>query len=500
MPARRILIAGLLHETHSFLPETTPLSAFRTLNGRELLACRGDGSPLDGFLETAARFGWEVIPTVDLRAMPSGPVEDAVLEYFWSRFEAAARPALARGVDAIYLVLHGAMFTQSFLDLEGEVLARIRALPGAAGLPVFGVFDLHANFSPQMAALSDGLFAYRKNPHSDAKQAAIRAAEKLEETLNRGDRVRTFYRAVPLIYPPPATATDRDPMRALATLAAEIEAADPDVLGVNVIAGFAFADTPFTGVSFTVITRGGEEAAQRYLAALAHRAWELRELARVRYPTADEVLGKLGRVPAGPVLLVEPADNIGGGAPGDGTGVLRAILQHRPGSAVVIINDPLAVQATQGLALGTTRHLEIGGRAWPGDAGPVSLECRLISRSDGRFTLEDAQSHLASLAGVQIDMGPCAVVRHANVTILLTSRKTPPFDLGQLRSQGLEPSAFALIGVKAAVAHERAYNPIARASYLVDTPGPCTSSLEKLPYRRLTRPIYPLDPENLISS
>jgi hypothetical protein len=37
-------------------------------------------------------------------------------------------------------------------------------------------------------------------------------------------------------------------------------------------------------------------------------------------------------------------------------------------------------------------------------------------------------------------MGPSAVVRIGDgITVLLTSRKTPPFDLAQLRSQGLVP-------------------------------------------------------------
>ncbi|HZP85049.1 MAG TPA: MlrC C-terminal domain-containing protein, partial [Chthonomonadaceae bacterium] len=111
----------------------------------------------------------------------------------------------------------------------------------------------------------------------------------------------------------------------------------------------------------------------------------------------------------------------------------------------------------------------------------------------GKFTLEDRQSHLASMSGAQIDMGPCAVVRHRGVRILLTSHKTPPFDLGQWRSQGIVPETLSVIGVKAAVAHRRAYDPIAKASYWVDTPGPCSSNLRTLPFRRIRRPIYPLD-------
>ena len=104
--------------------------------------------------------------------------------------------------------------------------------------------------------------------------------------------------------------------------------------------------------------------------------------------------------------------------------------------------------------------------------GPVDLDVDLMSTSDGRFDLEDLNSHLASMSGVHIDMGLCATLRHDGVWILLTSRKTPPFDLGQLRSQGIVPERCTVIGVKAAVAHRRAYEPIQKASYTVTTPGP----------------------------
>jgi microcystin degradation protein MlrC len=194
------------------------------------------------------------------------------------------------------------------------------------------------------------------------------------------------------------------------------------------------------------------------------------------------------------VLLVEPADNIGAGAPGDGTGVLRAMLKHGVKSGLVAINDPGSVREMGDVLVNGKRRLRIGGRGWQLDPGPVELEVTLVSRSDGNFQLEDVHSHLASMSGTHIAMGPCAVVRHGGIMLLLTSRKTPPFDLGQYRSQGIEPKSFGIIGVKAAVAHRQAYDPIAKASYFVDTPGPCSSNLMSFPYRRLRRPVFPLDP------
>jgi len=205
------------------------------------------------------------------------------------------------------------------------------------------------------------------------------------------------------------------------------------------------------------------------------------------------VYGKNVPATSGLTVLVETSDNIGGGATGDGTGLLRALIECEVANSAICIADPVAMKAASAASIGSTVTLSIGGKGSRLDAGPVDLEVEVISLSDGRFELEDKQSHLASMCGDRFDMGPSAVVRHAGITILLTSIKTPPFDLGQWRSQGIEPSQFSVICVKAAVAHRRAYDPIAARMFWVDTPGPCSSNLKTLPYKHIRRPIYPLD-------
>ncbi|MDI1334912.1 MAG: M81 family metallopeptidase [Lacunisphaera sp.] len=493
----RILFAGLFHETHTFLEEVTRWDDFQVVYGQDILAKLGDASPTDGFLEEAARQEWEVIPTLDARATPSGTVEDAMFERFWTEFEQRARPSLAAGVDGIYLVLHGAMATQTEPDAEGELLTRIRALPGAAEVPIFGVLDLHANVSARMCRQANGLVMYRENPHTDAKQAAQRGAALLGRCLRSGQVPRMRWCRPPVIWAPPGTSTQEDPMLSLKIFANKLEALHPAIWACNVAAGYSFADTPDTGCSLSLITTLAEDEARSHLETGVRLAWTLRARGNVQYSPVDEVLARVRSSPppaSGPTLLVEPSDNIGGGAPGDGTGVLRALLQQGCEKALVIIADPQAVSALRDAVVGETRKLAIGGRGSKLDAGPVEIAASFISRSEGKFDLEDKQSHLASINGIHIEMGPCAVVRTAGVTILLTSRKTAPFDLGQLRSQGIEPKDYAIIGVKAAVAHKRAYDKISRTSYYVDTPGPCTSNLSALPWRHLHRPVYPLDP------
>ena len=114
---------------------------------------------------------------------------------------------------------------------------------------------------------------------------------------------------------------------------------------------------------------------------------------------------------------------------------------------------------------------------------PENRTSRLKSKMIKYIELEDKKSHLASLAGDFFDMGPTAVVKSGDTTILLTTNRTPPFDLGQWRSQNLEPADFNVIVVKAAVAHRSTYEPIATRSFQVDTPGPCRSDLSQFEYR-----------------
>jgi microcystin degradation protein MlrC len=491
--SKRVLLAGIYHETNTFLRGVTGVDAFERRDGDTMFAAEGDASPLGGVLETARERGWEVVPVLDMRAMPSGMVADAAVETFWTVLREAAEREIKRGLDGIYLVLHGAMVSESLPDVEGELLRRLHRLEGVANIPVCGVLDFHANATEAMGRYSSGLIAYRQNPHTDAKQAAMDAAALLDRLMQTGERPVTLWEHPPLMWPPTGVGTATEPMRLLEARAREIEQTEPDILAVNVFGGFAFADMPEAGVSFNIVTLGATDKARSYLYELSALALFQKEEGNRTDMPLEQALAQLPKHKEGPILLVEPADNIGGGAPGDITVILRALVENRIDNAGVIIDDAESVQALAKRALGETVRLAVGGKSGELGSEPLPLEVTLISRSDGRFTLEDPHSHLASMFGSQIDMGPCAVVRHAGVTILLTSRKTPPFDLGQWRSQGIDPEKLAVIAVKAAVAHRQAYDPITKASYTVETPGPCASNLHLLPFRRVRRPIYPLD-------
>jgi microcystin degradation protein MlrC len=489
----RVFIAGIFHETHSFSGDTTGLNGFVIHRGAEILARRGDASQVDGFLSVAEREGWEVVPSVIYTGGASGTVDHAVFEQFWSEVKPALDKALAQGLDAIHLSLHGAMVTSGSEDPEGELMLRIRATPGAVKLPIYCVGDLHATLTPKMGNFSDCMIFYRECPHTDAFDSAVLSSELLARCLKTGVKPKHFVLVTPIVWPPTGTGTRDGPMRALEDAARRMEKTIPGVLAVNIVGGYAFSDVPHAGVAFSIITEGDAGAAQAGLRELAQIAWNLREGGIPKQHDLDQVVRDFKPGGKGPVLLVEPADNIGGGAPGDGTDVMRALLKYDVPGAGVAIADAQSVAALADVPIGGRKILDIGGKGSPLDPGPVTLEVELISRSDGVFELEDKHSHLVGSLGKIINMGPSAVVRHRGLTILLTSKKLPPFDLGQWRSQGINPEELSMIGIKAAVGHRIAYGKIAAGEYTVNTSGPCTSDITRLRYTRLRRPVFPLD-------
>ena len=500
----RIVFAGIFHETHSFIEVPTKLSDFDREVGEELLSHRGDASPLAGALEVAGRCGWEILPTIDLRATPSGLCEDEVLEHFWEHLRSGIEDAAKDGIDGIYLVLHGAMCSVSYPDTEEEIVRRLRLHPDVGtSTPICGVLDLHGNISEQLIMQTDGLVAYRCNPHTDAKDAASRGAELLDDILRRRRRPRCLYRSVPVTWPPTGVGTADHPMRKLEEMARSVEALSDSIAHCSVMGGFGYGDCPATGVSFHCATFGDDaevRALETALEQLCEWAMSYRQLGKVVEPSLASLLPQVeaaltapGR--SGPVLLVEPSDNIGGGAPGDAVTVLRHLLDwDGEWRSSVVINDAAAVAALP-CAIGERLTISLGGKGSSLSDPPLELELELLSRSDGEFDLENKNSHLASMVGIHVSMGPCAVVccvARPSVRIVITSRPTPPFDLGQLRSQGITPEDEDIIGVKAAVAHRAAYDPIAAASFTIATPGPCVSDLTFMPYKHARRSLYPL--------
>ncbi len=489
----RIVIGGIVHETHCFAEPQTTLADFREQGlyvGDDLVhAMSSTRSGIGGMIASAAGYGWTLVPTLYGAAMPGGPVAEGAYQTMVR--ELLDRLTMAMPVDGVLLALHGAMVTEAQLDVESDILARVRELVGPA-TPIVVELDMHGNINQRTVELADVLVAFDTNPHVDPHARGVEAADIMQQLVRGAIRPTAAIAQPPLLLAPQATGTADLPLRAVHQRAAEMEAEEA-VVCVCVMGGFAYADTLFTGASVIVTTNDAPELAQRYAQELADLMMQHRHAALPQFLAPEAAVARAIELPGRPIILVDSADNIGGGTPGDGTDALRAMLAADVQEGAVVLADREAVAACWDAGVGAAIRLSVGGSTdrWHGD--PVDVGGVVRALSDGVFECELPDNHFASFYGNTIRMGRTAWLRAGGVNIVLTERKTPPFDLAQLRGVGVIPERQKMIAVKSAVAYRAAYMPIAAGVVEMDTAGLCSANLARFPYRHLRRPIFPLD-------
>lgn len=488
-----IAIGGILHETHTFMRQRTTLADFAAQSlhfGDDIArALRKSRTGIGGMIDRAAEYGWQLLPTVYAAAMPGGPVTADAYRSLLS--ELTDRLAQHMPVDGLLLALHGAMVAEGELDAEADIVAQARAIVGSA-VPIVVLLDMHGNISPRLVELADVLLAYDTNPHIDAYARGVEAADIMARLLRRELRPTAAMARPALLLPAQSTGTEAAPLSLVQARAAAIES-EPEVICVAVMAGFAYADTPFTGPSIIVTTDAQPEQAVAHANELSAILFEWRTEALPRFLSPQEAVLLAKNQERGPVILVDSADNIGGGTPGDGAEALAAMLAHDVREGTIVLADPEAVAICWRAGATAEVTLEAGGKVdrWHGQ--PVSVTGTVRALSDGVFQCELPDNHFASFYGDTVDMGSSAWLRVKGLNILLTERKTPPLDLAQLRHIGIIPERQSMIVVKSAIAYRAAYLPIASDVIEMDTAGLCSANLSRFPYRHLKRPVYPLD-------
>ena len=460
----RSAVAGLWHETNTYSTRPTSLAdfdAFELLRGEDVLHRHaGTGTVIGGMLD-ADRFA--PVPIFSAGAWPGGRVTREALDVLLELLESELRTALP--LDGVLLNLHGAMVADDVADVELEIVKQVRELVG--GIPVAAVLDLHGNPSPEIVALSDVVIAYDTYPHIDMLPRGREAAGLLAEMLH-GRPLRTVAAKVPLLSSPLAQATDEAPMRDLLALARSY-AEEAAVARVSLLPGFPYSDVERAGFSILVTTDEESEDTARDVASKLAREVEARreDFAVSRDGPASAVARALASETR-PVVLVDVADNVGGGAPGDGTAILSELLAQGATGAIVPIADAEVARAAARAGVGGTLEAEVGGKTDDRHGASVPIRARVVRVTEGRYRTAGSW-----MTGQEFTMGTTAVVQTNGVMLVVTERAVPPFHAEQLTSVGIEPGEAAVLVVKGAVAWRAAYSAIAGEVIEVDTPGIC---------------------------
>ncbi|MDB5368702.1 MAG: MlrC family protein 3 [Roseomonas sp.] len=492
----RIALLGFSIECNRFAPVTERADFRCWLEGEAILADARSPAPvalaeMPGFVRAMDRAGpWQPRPVLLAMAEPNGPVDQAVFGAMMATWRQGLE-ALRGQVDGVYCVLHGAGLTTELDDPEGALQTLVRATLGE-GVPLVCSYDLHANVSDGMVRDCDAFVGYRTNPHLDMRERGEESAALLRR-LMAGERFHRAFRRLPIVAPSVSMLTSEGPYAEVINLGQARATAQGQrkIANVSVMGGFAYGDTPFNG--FAIIVTGPDATACEALAdELAKAAWERRgrfvaKLTSLREATERALTSEV------PLCFADVADNPGGGGRGNTMYILEAFHKAGVQDAIVgIINDPVLAAEARNLGVGArfTARFNRGGPN--GFSKPFEAPAVVQAISDGRLT-----GRRGIFAGTAMDLGTTAALRIGGIVVVVVSHRTQCADPAFLEHLGLDIAAARVVVVKSRGHFRGGFDEFFSSTRIVevDVPGLTSPMLDRFEWKKLPRPVLPLDAE-----
>lgn len=471
---RRLGVARFWYEGNAFCLIPARLADFERREWQRgeaaLEATQGTATELAGvadFLEANPQ--WTATISRCASALPSGPVEVGVFEAFLE--EVVADFSRCR-LDAIYLSLHGASITETRDAPEVDLLRALRRL--LPDTPIGASFDLHANHSPELAALLTVASGYRTYPHIDMRETAMRTLNLLKCAANNEIRPVGVILNERMYLSSANMRTSDGPMKTLQAHARRLTKSP--ILDVSVFGGFAYANSANIGASVMVWADGDRHAAH----AAANELYADLESRRSEFevPLLDAQEGiRLALQSSGLVAVTEASDNCLSGGIGDTPGLLAALISAKPeGESVHAgLADAKVVTAAHQAGVGSALDVNLGAQLTQEFGPSIPLRVTVECLTDGRYTNVGPMER-----GLQVDCGPTAVLRYGSTRIIVTTYVTGCNDPAFFALHAIDLPHVRLLCVKAKNHFRAAFGNLCAVIVDVDTPGPATLRLDRL--------------------
>ncbi len=476
----KIFIAGLATETNTFSPMPTGLDDYIQVRGVNEEHPNAFEAPLAVWRHLSRQIGAEVVESLCAYAAPAGITTRKVYEDFRDEILTDLKAALP--VDAVCLNLHGAMVADGYDDCEGDLLSRVRQLVGKT-IPVGAELDPHNHLTPAMVNNATVLVMYKEFPHTDF---AERAADLFHTVMDAaGGKTRPSMGVFDLKMIN-SYFTTIEPMKSFVDKIKSMEGKD-GVISISVTHGFPYADVPDLGGKLLVVTDARPEQADSLARELGVELIKLREKTMPRHIPVEEALEKALAEPAGPVVLADSSDNPGGGAPGDSTFVLKAMLERGVENAgLACLWDPIVVQMALAAGDGARLKVRLGGKMGTISGDPLDLTCTVIR----------ARSNvLQRFSGATGSIGDAASLRVDGIDIIVASKRNQVRSPDVFTELGIDPTSKQIIVVKSKNHFRAEYEKIAKQILYLSSGGALSPDFAAIPYTRIRRPKWPLDPD-----
>ncbi len=479
----RLFAATIATETNTFSPLPTSLEAYK-----ECVFLRPGEHPDDTPLmctaplwvarRRAKKEGFTLVEGSCFAASPAGTTNRK--DYEFMRDEILGQLRAAMPIDGVLLGLHGAMVAHGYDDVEGDIIERVREIVGPKA--VIGVeLDPHCHLTLKRVKLADIIVLYKEFPHTDVVERAEDVLNLVLRTL-RGEikPVMSMYDCRQIqSYP-----TTLPLMRAFVDRMIAMEGKD-GILSVSIGHCFPYADVPELTGRILVVMDKDKAKGDALATKIGEEFVSMRGKTMPEYFGVDDGISVAMEFNAAPVVMADPADNAGGGAPTDNTTILRRLIERNAQEAIIgPIWDPIAVRLCFDAGLGAEFALRFGGKIGPTSGQPVDAKVKVVGLK------RDCHQ---SFGPTQVPLGDCAAIRVGGVEIVLITNRTQALGLELFENVGIDPRARKMVVVKSTNHFMAAFGPIAKKVIYIDSDGPLSRDYRKIPFTRINRPIWPLD-------
>ncbi|WP_088032222.1 M81 family metallopeptidase [Evansella clarkii] len=483
----RVAIGGISHETNTFSVVHATEDYFKKYEweyGQEILDNHtGVGDYFGGMISKAQKKGITLLPAFSARANPSGIITQETYELM--KTELINRIEAMDDLDGVCLALHGAGVAEGVDDIEGDILQAVRQVVGET-VPVAATLDLHANMTEKMVKEADVLFGVNHYPHTDCYERGEEALDNLLRIINGELKPVMCLERLPMIIP--TSTTYLSPVKDINELCWELETKE-EVVDCTFFHGFCHTDIPEVKVSVLSITNNDFTLAEEVARRAADQIWERRDEFFIKLPDPHAAVKQAVAVDGGPVVINETSDNPGAGAPGDGTRLLDALLkQNLPRSCFGFMYDPEVVYKAIQAGPGNSITVKLGGKTDNLHGESVEITAYVKSLTDGQF-LQSSQMD----RGKSVNRGLSTRLKVGNVDIIVCSVRSQTFDEQIFKLHGIDVAEYKIVALKSSNHFRAAFEPIAKKIITADSPGLSSFNLHSFNYKRLHRPVLPLD-------
>lgn len=485
----RIALIHIAQETNDFNPVATTLrdyESFGIVEGPAIASTYRGVGEIGGFLDAIHASGKpiEVVPIIRGWAVAGGRIDAAAYAFFEQKIRLGLQAA--GRIDALSLQLHGACAAVGIDDVEGEQLQTCRAVLGPT-IPIVLGLDHHANVTKKMVELSTAIVGHRTQPHDPYDTGRI-GAELMLKILYGGARPVTAWRKLPLLSHQEQFLTAKGPMKTWFDRARALEA-DPRVLQASNYPMQPWLDVAEGGWSTVVVTNNDRPLAEKLADELADLAWSLRaDFQKKEALAIDDAVRLADAATQGMVLLSDTGDTVFGGSSGDSNLILESMLRLGIQSPVLMpLIEPQTAAALAAAGEDATVTLALGGHSAPKFFSPL-----MVTGKVGR--IHRGMMPLRNYYQAEIDMGCTVLFEVGPVTLLVSECRGVAGNLPDVYEfMGLDLSRYKIAVLKTA-SNFQYFAALSSQVIRVDTRGPGQSDVLSLPWARIPRPMYPLDP------